>query len=70
MNTTVQIFIDFISLWHKYLKFILSCLSTHVSLENFAKLAAPCLIQDQVHPLWKKKMDNILLPLYFLLIQK
>ena len=73
MNATVQIFIDFISPWHRYLKFILSCLSTHVSLENLAKLAALCLIQDQVHLLWKKKwisIFNILLPLYFLLILK
>ena len=44
----------FHSLWHRYLKFILSCLSAHVALENFAKLAALCLIQDQVHLLWKK----------------
>ena len=58
MNTTVQIFIDFISLWHRYLKFILSCLSTHVSLENFAKLAVLFFIQDQVHLPWKKKMNK------------
>ena len=68
MNATVQIFIDFISPWHRYLKFILSCLSTHVSLENLAKLAALCLIQDQVHLLWKKNkwisIFNILLPFY------
>ena len=68
-NTTVQIFIDFISLWHGYLKFVLSCLDTHVSLENFAKLVALCLIQDQVHLLWKNNkwisIFNILLPLYF-----
>ena len=62
MNTTVQIFIDIISLWHRYLKFTLSCLSTHVLLENFAKLAALCLIQDQVHLLWKKKMNKYIFP--------
>ena len=32
---------------------ILSCLSTHVSSENFAKLAALSMIEDQVHLLWK-----------------
>ena len=72
MDTTVQILIDFISIWHRYLKFILSCLSTHVSLETLL-LAALCLIQDQVHLLWKNKwisIFNILSPLYLLLIQK
>ena len=42
-------------------------------IRNFAKLAALCLIQDQVHLLWKKKwisIFNILLPLHFLLILK
>ena len=72
MNTTAQIFIDIISLWHRYLKFILSYLSTHVSLENFAKLAAVCLIQDQIHLLWKKKMNKCIqyfIASIFLLIQ-
>ena len=74
MDTTVQILIDFISIWHRYLKFILSCLSIYTCIiRNFAKLAALCLIQDQVHLLWKKKwisIFNILLPLHFLLILK
>ena len=67
MYTIFKICIDFISLWRRYLKFMLSCLSTHVWSENFGKLAALCVIQDQVHLLWTRSKLTQNYPLCFLI---